>query len=223
VYALLYKDWLLLRKEKSLWFILPLILVGGAASGLQPLSALFIGLFPLFFIGSVLGTFDYRYKAEASLISLPVTKASIVLANYAAGIAATGTVALLATILGLVRLALGPEGQAFPWGFPLASLALGLTFISLNNASYFRFGYLKSRWVSILLFVIPSAGYGALWGLSGASMAAISPGSRGPLDPAIMLRLLGKLPAIAALFAASLLVCGLSILYSIRAFSRREF
>lgn len=212
--ALLHKDFLMLRKEKLLWLVMGLALMGGLAAASQPASAVFLLFFPVYWATAYSNAYDYKYGAEAVLSSLPLSRAGVVGAKYLLAAAVSLLAVLLALVGGLLRALALPGTAAVSPGFLLTALGLCSCFSALSLAAYFRFGYLRSRWVVIGLFVAPGVVIGILTGTpdlsaggGAASVAAFMPGLRGP----------------AILFGASIAALGLSFLYASRVFARKEF
>ena len=215
--ALLHKDFLMLRKEKMVWLMLCLAVLGGLASGAQPGAAVFLLFFPVYWATAYSNAYDYKYGAEAVLSSLPLPKAGIVGAKYLLALAVSSIAVVLAFLGGLLLGLAGPGAGRLRPGFLLAAFGLCNLFSAIALAAYFRFGYLKSRWIVIILFVVPSVAIGTFTGSSGGaatggtdSLAALSGFFSGLAAPAI-------------LFGASLGALALSCLYSSVVFARKEF
>lgn len=215
--ALLHKDFLMLRKEKMVWFIFLLALLGGLASGSQPGAALLLLFFPVYWATAYSNAYDYKYGAEAVLTSLPLSRGKIVGAKYALGAAAAILSALVALAGGLPLSLFHVVPGRFSPGFIIAALGLCSLFSAVSLAAYFRFGYLKSRWIVIGLFVAPGILVGIVTGSSGAVAvdgagvaAAVSGFFSGLAAPAMFL-------------GVSLAALGLSFLYSRWVFGKKEF
>lgn len=150
MFALLHKDFLLLRKEPFLIFALVLALLGGAAAQSSPASSLVLLLLPAYFAAAYANSYEYKYGAEALLATLPPGRRALVLGKYLLALIASGVVVLIA---GAARALLGLFFPAvFPWRLFVLALGLDLLYFSVSLAAYFRFGYLRSRWVTFLLF-----------------------------------------------------------------------
>lgn len=216
VFALLYKDFLVLRKEKLLWLMFFMALIGGVISGARPNPALFLFLWPVYSVLAYSNSYDFKYMAETILASLPVPRSAIVIEKYALGLVAALISSVLAILFGLPLTAFHLVAGSFRWGFPFVAFALCAVFSGFSLASYFCFGYMKSRYVPILLFVLPSVVIGALEGNT-ASISAT------PAAEKIMLDLLESAPAVFSILGASLAFLALCCLYSIRAYAKKEF
>lgn len=215
--ALLHKDFLMLRKEKIVWLVLALALFGGLASGGSPATAVFLLFFPVYWATAYSNAYDYKYGAEAVLASLPLPRAGVVGAKYLLA-AAVSLFAILLALVGGILYALVKDGvfQSLP-AFLVAALGLCNCFSAIALAAYFRFGYLRSRWVVIGFFVAPSVVIGILSGSSGL------PAAGGRSAASAISAFLSGLQGPAILFAASLAALGLSFLYASRVFARKEF
>lgn len=214
--ALLYKDYLLLRREKLVWLTAVLALVAGTAACHGSLASVFVLFFGVFWVGSYSNAYDFKYGGETIMASLPVRRASLVGSKYLLTlVAALGSVAL-ASAFGLAAIALGLAPGPFPWGFPLAGLSLCLVYGALALGAYFRLGYLKSRWATVILFAIPGMVVPALF-----SARQTAPETSPDLRAGRQLFAHGEALGIALLLALALF--GLSCLYSRRLYRKREF
>jgi len=222
--ALLHKDFLMLRKEKMVWLMLGLACLGGLLSGVQPGAAIFLLFFPVYWATAYSNAYDYKYGAEAVLSSLPLPRAGIVGAKYLLSLAVALIAVVLALAGGLLLGLAGPKagaGRLEP-GFLLAAFGLCNLFSAIALAAYFRFGYMKSRWIVIILFVLPSVAIGTFSGSSGGAVGAAA-GVAGVAGVAALSGFFSGLAAPALLVGASLAALALSCLYSSAVFARREF
>ena len=105
------------------------------------------------------------------------------------------------------RLWRGPS-PSFPWGFAPLAFSACACYSALAFAAYFRFGYLASRWVTMILMGIIGALLGAFAtvGKQGSIVASQLPG----------------LASSGIAVGASLLALGLSFLYARRRFAKKE-
>jgi len=221
--ALLHKDFLMLRKEKMVWLMLGLACLGGLISGAQPGVAIFLLFFPVYWATAYSNAYDYKYGAEAVLSSLPLPRAGVVGAKYLLALVVAFIAVLLALVGGLALDLAGPAAAASAGagrlkpGFLLAAFGLCNLFSAIALAAYFRFGYLKSRWIVIILFVLPSVAIGTFTGSSGSAAMG------GADSVAALAGFFSGLAAPAILAAASLSAMALSCLYSSAVFVRKEF
>jgi len=221
--ALLHKDFLMLRKEKMVWLMLCLAVLGGLVSGAQPGAAIFLLFFPVYWATAYSNAYDYKYGAETVLSSLPLPRAGVVGAKYLLALAVALIAVLLALAGGLALALAGPAaaakagaGRLMP-GFLLAAFGLCNLFSAVALAAYYRFGYMKYRWMVVILFVVPSVAIGTFTGSSGG--AAVG----GADSVAALSGFFSGLAAPAILVAASLAAMALSCLYSSAVFARKEF
>jgi ABC-type transport system involved in multi-copper enzyme maturation permease subunit len=215
--ALLHKDFLMLRKEKMVWLMLGLACLGGLISGAQPGAAVFLLFFPVYWATAYSNAYDYKYGAEAVLSSLPLPKAGIVGAKYLLALTVSLIAVVLAFLGGLLLGLAGPGAGRLMPGFLLAAFGLCNLFSAVALAAYFRFGYLKSRWIVIILFVVPSVAIGTFTGSTGGAAAG------GAGSVAALAGFFSGLAAPAILVGASLAALALSCLYSSAVFARKEF
>jgi ABC-type transport system involved in multi-copper enzyme maturation permease subunit len=215
--ALLHKDFLMLRKEKMVWLMLCLACFGGLIATAQPGAAIFLLFFPVYWATAYSNAYDYKYGAEAVLSSLPLPRAGVVGAKYLLALAVSLIAVLLALAGGLLPALAGPGSGRLKPGFLLAAFGLCNLFSAVALAAYFRFGYLKSRWIVIILFVVPSVAIGTFTGSSGSAAAGGADGI------AALSGFFDGLAAPAILSGASLAAMALSCLYSSAVFSRKEF
>ena len=231
--ALLHKDFLMLRKEKMVWLVLALAFLGGLASGVQPGAAIFLLFFPVYWATAYSNAYDYKYGAEAVLSSLPLPRAGVVGAKYLLALAVASLAVALA-LAGEVVLALASPASAaassaaagagrLKPGFLLAAFGLCNLFSAVALAAYFRFGYLKYRWIVVILFVVPSVAIGTFTGSSGSSTVGGAGGVAGVAGVAALSGFLSGVAAPAVLLGASFAAMALSCLYSSAVFARKEF
>jgi ABC-type transport system involved in multi-copper enzyme maturation permease subunit len=204
MFALVYKDFLLLRKEGMAFLFFALALLGGFLAVEKPAIAILLSMLPAYWSIAYSNAYDYKYGAEAVLASLPVARTEVVVAKYLTGLVAMGLGLGLAALGALVASLSGLLPGPVDFGFLAAAFGSSSAYLSLSLAAYFRFGYLKSRWVTILLFMALGAVVGAL-----------------PAAPAGGRALAGSL-ALVLFDLGSLLVLALSCAYSARRFSVKE-
>jgi ABC-type transport system involved in multi-copper enzyme maturation permease subunit len=217
VYALLVKDFLLLRKEKMVWFVFILALFAGLAAGTQVSAAMILLFFPVYWASAYSNAYDFKYGSEAILLSLPVSRAAVVGEKYLLGLVVSLFAVLLAVAAGVLGSCLGLLAGGFPWGFAVAALGFCALYSAIALAAYYRFGYLKSRWITIALFVAPSMVVGAVEGSGAASAGATSAGAAEALRA-----LLSNYGGLGIFLAAAVALDALSFWYATRVFSRKE-
>ena len=209
MFTLLYKDFLLLRKEKMGWFMLALTFLAGIDLGRGGgLGLTFLIILPAYWAVAYSNAYDYKYGAEAFLASLPLPRSAVVAEKYLlslilslVGIGCT----LLGSALGL--LVAGPVAS-FPWSFAPLAFAACAFYSALSLAAYFRFGYLSSRWVTFVLM----GSVGALFGVfAGANLGG-----------GILEKRLPGLAGAGLVAVLALLFLGLSFLYARRRFAKKE-
>lgn len=214
--ALLYKDFLLLRREKLVWLTGFLALIAGGAACHGSLASVFLIFFGVFWVGSYSNAYDFKYGGETVMASLPVARRSIVASKYLLTLAAALGIVLLSSVFGLVLIALGLAPGPLPWGFPVAGISLCLAYGAIALGAYFRFGYLKSRWVTVVLFVLPSVLVPVIFNsrqTAPETSADLSAGSQ----------LFARPEVLGGAITLALVLFGLSCLYSLWVYRRREF
>jgi ABC-type transport system involved in multi-copper enzyme maturation permease subunit len=224
VFALLLKDWLLLRKERIVIAVVFIALalgvaVGGAGSGFFTTGsgmAIIILLFPSYIAVSYSNAYDFKYGCEPLLACLPPGRDAIVGSKYLLALAANLLIPA-AAILRALSAALGLGGDPFPFELFATSFSLSLILAAVELAAYFRFGYMKSRWAAMVVFACAGA-------IAGLASGAIDTGA----SPAIGIAAGGSARGESAafpllLFVAGVILFALSWLYSVRTYKKKEF
>ena len=215
--ALLHKDFLMLRKEKMIWLVLCLAVLGGLVSGVQPGAAVFLLFFPVYWATAYSNAYDYKYGAEAVLSSLPLSRAGVVGAKYLLALTVSLIAVVLALVGGLAPALTGAGVVRLMPGFLFAAFGLCNLFSAVALAAYYRFGYMKYRWIVVILFVLPSVAIGTFTGSSGGAATGGADGV------AALSGFFSGIAAPAILVGASLAAMALSCLYSSAVFARKEF
>ncbi|MCX7027242.1 MAG: ABC-2 transporter permease [Spirochaetes bacterium] len=216
MFALLYKDWLLLRKEKMIIVVALFSLAfgavaGGSGSGLLAVESkvvIYILLLPSYMAIYYSNAYDYKYGCEPLLACLPPGRRAVVGSTFLLVLSADLLIPA-AAIVRLAATALGLGGGAFPWETYATAISFSLFLAAVELAAYFRFGYMKSRWAAMGAFVLVGIAGGLIGEFSGSTnVTAGAPRGGG---------------AVLVLLGTGVLFFALSFLYSARIYERKEF
>lgn len=201
--ALILKDLFCLRSQaKSVLIVLAVWLVISVATAngsfFSALSVIYVILLPMMYM-----SFDERSHWDSRALTMPVTRAQVVLGRYA-----------VALLMGLAMLALGcvvtlamdgPGNLGFCFGFFLA----GVLLLSIGMPLLIKLGVEKARVAITLFYIIPFV----------LLLAAEKLG----LDWEELASALPDIPPLALLAALSAAALAASVLISIALYSKKEF
>jgi hypothetical protein len=168
VLGLALKDFALALRERSLLLMALLSLACYPLLALSPPVALMFSVMPLVYVVGAACAYDYKYRADAFLNSLPLSKAAIVGSKYLAGAGAWLASFVLCLVGWLLARLFGMGPSVPPFGFCAIGLCIGLVANAVYLGVYFTLGFEKARWSNLLVF----GGLGAAGAASGAALGA---------------------------------------------------
>ena len=226
--SLLRKEWLLLRSQKMMF---PLFVLFGVFSGVTATTGAWVSMmlpmFVVFYLSTASLTMEYKYQGDRAMSALPVHRSEMVKAKYlfialstlsilALEILAMGLYDILVAMLGDFPTRawekLGVTYDPFPLGLIILSAIPAIIWVSFNFASYFVFGYLKSRYVNVWAFMAITIGFTTYKSVTD------SKSSLGPETLALFKQPL----AVGLAVTAALALFGISCILSMRFFSKRD-
>lgn len=203
-----------LRRERFLVVLAAAtILVSLFVSGDGGLSFVLVFL-PCYMVEGYARAYDYRYGQDEFCLSLPVSRRDFVAARYLLVWVVTAGTLLVLALLGAAVRAAGAVSSGVPAIFAVRLIVVVALFTGIQLPLYFRFGYMKSRILPIVLFAGIGAVVGALRSIP--QLAAALDRS----NPFAAERPLGDL---ALLVLGAACFTAVSLFISVRAFRRREF
>lgn len=215
--VLVYKD--LAIQKKNLWALIfyPVFLhlVLYSLSDVGAYAAVVAGVVYIFALGACVQ--DDQNRSEILLSSLPISRKDLVLAKYLTGfcflLIGMGISILIGTIMHLLGFARGLVNLEIVIGMFFAGISFAVFFYPV----YFKFGYIKSRYYALIVFLaaflIPVAILETVrQGFLGTGLQTIL-NEFNPSDGfmSVMIVLL------------SIFLLALSIVISIKAYQKREF
>jgi hypothetical protein len=224
VLSLVLKDFIIVRREKSILFMLilslsmPLSYIGGSGFGL------FLAILPAYYLSGWACAADFKYKSDRFLRSMPVSSTAIVAGRYVSVILAwAATFGISAVTWVALSLAGFPLSLSMLPYAAILSLALTLAAHAVYFGGYYVLGYQNARWA--IFFVFAAIGVvGAILGGSASSglsftAPAVSKGS------ALGSLLSGdvSLGVYAAILIAGCGLYAISFIASAAAYRRKEF
>lgn len=157
--ALIIKDLLNMRKYmKSLAALVLMFLVMGVVSGV-PSMVSGVGIMCCFMISMLAFSYDETSRWDSYGLSLPVTRRQCVSAKYLLAFVMMAVGTALGAVLSLAAMA---ATGSINWSDLLSMLAgtmgAALLLISILFPFIYRYGVEKSRFIMILLFLVPFGG-----------------------------------------------------------------
>jgi len=219
VFGLMLKDFFLIRKERTSILMVVLSVLSYSTLSSSPALALLMGTLPAYAITGWGCAFDYKYRADTFLNSLPASRSAIVGARYLLALSSGVLSLILAGAGWAVARLIGIGPKSAPFGFAAVVLGVGMALYGIYLCSYYLFGYHSARWANTIVF--------ALVGLVGGSLGVFRGQSDIP-DAAGMAAadlVSGKAPlgSYGAILGFGALVFGLSFLAARAKYRRAEF
>lgn len=220
---LILKDIFVLKKS-FLTAVLYAAIMVIAFQSVQGNSAYIIGALGVVFI-LITGIFAYEEKSKGDILinSLPVSRIEIVIARYLSLLVFSIFAIIAMAVVGLAINSTGLPIKISPLGIlDIASIYIVLTLMySIYMPIYYKFGYIKSRFVSIILYI-------ALFAVSGlvSGIMQIVSENRNEQPVKNILLMLNNIPdwAIGPIFIITIiLILLLSLAVSIKFYRKREF
>lgn len=230
--ALVAKDFsCFLRERRTLVSVLVMALLCPML-GSNPFFAVMFSVFPAYTMATLLFSYDEKYGADRFFASLPVSRASMVIARYGGVLLAALAGLAISCGSDLLFLALGSGVKPFGGLFFLSFAAFFTVNVSLIIPLYYKVGIAKARIVSLLLMMVPGMAGGALIGwnqmMPGATLsvpgAASGTSVSGALASAGSVFSTLRMPGFVfpAVLAGCLAVLAASALVSVRIFRAKE-
>ncbi len=206
--TLVLKDLLPIKREKSvlLWIAASLANVFLIGSG--SFWSYYLAIIPFYVIETYARAYDFRYGQDLYYLSLPVSRKDFVLARYLlVWTIVASTLVITAALGGILALA-GTGAHPMTASFAGKVALAAALFSGLQLPVYFKFGYMKSRFINIVLFALLFGSIGALKALGDRGWTGGVIASRGWLAPLC--------------FVAAALCTTLSAAISVFLFSKRD-
>lgn len=198
--GLVLKDFYVLSRQMRSFFVLIVIFSLLPGSNMTIFAVIYAAMLPYTALA-----YDERAKWDQLAGMMPYSTRQLVLSKYILGWIASGATSLLALLAGVVERGLG-IGQASEPSMALLAFCVGTLMMSITLPLMFRLGVERGRMFFVILMVVIACGSAGL--LSGlAEEDGVQP---------LMALLTLVLPLAAVLLSA------VSILVSIRLYSRRE-
>lgn len=216
---LMMKDFLVLRHQRvAVASICILDLFAALVSSSNVATSTLVGLMALLSYSTFSFSLDLKYEADRFFASLAVKRRDMVLARY--GNIAFLTIFFLAfayllnALLTMLHLS---TVQPLPVGFAAFYLVIVVAVFALYLPLYFKFGFLNSRYLVFLIYLLPGVVVMVLIGLKGG----LRPEYFAITD---VWSLLVSLSTVASLFIiiAAVAVFGVSSLLAVRFFERKD-
>ncbi len=150
---LIYRDWILIKKSKSIYYALLYLLFlipNQGNSFVMNYSTNFLFIFVVYLFFSYLTAYDYKYEGLTFTGALPVSKRDIVVSRYVfiglSFLVFMGTIVGLKAIINLIQ-----KEEIFldvtQIGFYVLMFSL---FFSIITPLYYKLGYQKIRWAMFI-------------------------------------------------------------------------
>ena len=214
---LIIKDVMLLRKTILLGFIYIAVMALAFSGTTGPAMFTAAAFAVAFLLIQTPCAYDDKSRAEPMLLSLPIRRETVVRAKYAsAGLYLLIAVAQYMLLYGVIQLSGLPLRIS---GISLESaaglLAVVVLFASIFYPIFFRFGYMKTRYINVFLF----AGFFA----GGSALAAVLGGEAWANEVTRTLNSQPEWLLGCGLLGVMLGILLISYCFSLRFYKKREF
>ena len=163
IIKLIHRDYISLLSEKYIGVsILICLILGGF---LAPLLKSFNLLFLLIIVSSFvthLFMLEEKYRAEKYFSSLPVKRSDIVLARYIGVIVMMLLYLILGYSINLINIIVGRSDILIPPGYYALVLFITSLLVSIFFPLYFKYGFIKSKLITMTIFMIVGGMMGAM-------------------------------------------------------------
>jgi hypothetical protein len=174
---LVSRDLLVQKRQRTL--VLPALLSITSAIVLPKAPTFAVGtiIMASYFIVVYVNAYDFKYNAELGYRSLPISRASLVVARYLGVVVfALASLAISITASTIFQ-AVGLFEVDYGWTLPLVGLAFCT--LSLYYAVffpvYFKLGYMKSRWANYILLIVLYGGLGSVRSVGSTDVRLTAP------------------------------------------------
>jgi len=150
---LVYKDIILQKSSKMSLFILAgLCVAASVALTTNPTPSYFAIIMTAYMMMNYVHAYDFRYKTEALFRSLPVSRNLLAGSRYVSSFIFLATPLAVILILRLILCAAGMFSLTalVRAEFLIQITGIALLYFSIYLPFYFKFGYMKCRWVNFI-------------------------------------------------------------------------
>ncbi|MBP2072210.1 MULTISPECIES: ABC-2 transporter permease [Thermoanaerobacterium] len=217
MYSLLLKD-ILVQKKQFLYGILLAAVYSFAFSSNNLGGVLTVFVFPYIFVLTA-ASYEEKNKAEMILISLPIKRSLLVMERYISVFlfAALGAIEYI-IVVGVANLVELPIKFSTLTIEPVLIFGLAV-YYGIYLPLYFKFGYIKTRWVNFVMF------FGLFFGVAGLISAINKYGTNSQVLNSLITFFKNQSNTVVAneLIIMALLIYALSYMISVKIYNSREF